>query len=271
MPDSPQTNSHAQRWTTGLLIGLPALVCVAAAPLWTWWLLVSAIAAVGLWELHGLLFPEPPPLRWKALSFAAGLLLPLGTFVWGPPGLHLALVCSLLAALTLMTLTSPFERPEISRTALFALAWLYVPYLFSFILLLGAAPQGRAQVAFVLAVIVAGDAGAYHTGLKIGRHKLFEKVSPKKTTEGALGGLFFSLLAGTALGTVFFKTLSIPHILGVSFCIAITGQIGDLIESMIKRSCGRKDSSGLLPGHGGVLDRLDSLLFAFPLMWFLLE
>ncbi len=99
---------------------------------------------------------------------------------------------------------------------------------------------------------------------------MYEAVSPKKTIEGALGGLFASVLVGMVYGTLFFKGIETWEILLLSGVLALLGQGGDLIESMIKRMAGRKDSSELLPGHGGILDRLDSLLFVIPATFFYL-
>lgn len=278
MPDSHNSRPHAPlsphalRWVTGVLIGLPVLACVAAGPRWCLCLLLMTALPVALWEFHGLVFREPLPLRWLAFSYSAGMSFPIGAF-WGASyGLNLVLFCYLFGAFFLMLVRSPRNPEELGRIAYLALAWLYLPYLLSYVILLSAAPDGRYWIIFVLCVIIAGDAGAYHTGIKFGRLKLFERVSPKKTIEGAAGGLLASIIAGTIVGLSLLDGVHHPaRILFFSFSIAITGQIGDLIESMIKRNCGKKDSSGLLPGHGGLLDRLDSLLFSFPLMWFLLQ
>ncbi|MHC1724647.1 MAG: phosphatidate cytidylyltransferase [Syntrophobacteraceae bacterium] len=271
MPGFNKLSSHALRWVTGLLIGVPVLACFVAGPSWIWFLLISAVAAIGLWEFHGLLFPEPLPANWRICSYMAGFLLPLGAYLQGLDGLNTALLVSIFAAFCLMMLSSPLAQDSIPRVALLSLAWLYLPFLLSFVLLVGMAPQGRFWILFVMAVVVTGDAGAYHTGMKFGRHKLYETVSPKKTIEGAIGGLVCSMLAGTIFGIIFLRNVPAASLLVLSCVVALTGQVGDLIESMIKRNSGKKDSSGLLPGHGGVLDRLDSLLFAFPVIWFLLK
>ena len=271
MSESPKLSSHQQRWLTGVFIGLPVLACIALGPSWGWYILVSCVATIGLWELHGLFFPVTLCAKWKVFSFAAGLYIPFAAFLWGSAGLSLALVACLFAAFSLTVFSSPLNSEEISRIAALVLCWLYVPYLLSYVLLIGAAPQGRFWILFVLAVIVAGDAGAFYTGLRMGRHKLHQIVSPKKTIEGAIGGLVFSVVTGSILGLIFFRNVPLFKLLFFGFLIAITGQIGDLIESMIKRNSGKKDSSSLLPGHGGILDRLDSHLFAFPVMWALLK
>jgi len=221
--------------------------------------------------MHGLLFQAPLSGIWQIFSFAAGLFLPLGAYLWGIAGLNFTLFISFFAALSLMMLSSPLDRDQIGRVGLLSFAWLYVPYFMSFVLLIGAAPQGRFWILFVLAVTVAGDVGAYHTGSRIGRRKLYQIVSPKKTIEGAIGGLFSSVVAGSAVGFIFLRNVPFATLLFFSLAVAVTGQIGDLIESMLKRNCGKKDSSALLPGHGGILDRLDSLIFSFPVMWALLQ
>lgn len=264
-------NSHSRRWITGIAIGVPVLACVAVGPPWSLWLLVSLVTQIGLWELHGLLFHVPLPAKWRFFSFASGLFIPLGAFLWGIIGLNFTLFVSFFAALSLMMISSPLDRDEIGKIALLSFAWLYLPYFISFVLLIMETSQGRYWIMFLLVVIVAGDAGAYYVGLLIGRHKLYQQVSPKKTIEGTIGGLFSSMLTGTVFGLIFLKNVPMLKIFLSSLTIAATGQVGDLIESMIKRNSGKKDSSGLLPGHGGLLDRLDSLIFAFPALWALLQ
>jgi phosphatidate cytidylyltransferase len=128
--------------------------------------------------------------------------------------------------------------------------------------------RGAAIVFLPVAVTWLGDSAAYFTGKAIGRHKLAPVISPKKTWEGAIGG--FVVTAGTALLYVELTrplvgwTMSTAAILGLGAVVAVAGQLGDLVESRFKRDCGVKDSSKLLPGHGGALDRVDSLLFAMP-------
>jgi phosphatidate cytidylyltransferase len=123
-------------------------------------------------------------------------------------------------------------------------------------------------VFFTAAVTWATDTGAYLTGVAIGRHKLFPQVSPKKTREGALGGLLAGAFAGwlCAQGFASFLTPLAGTVLG--FTGGIVGQLGDLVESLLKRDVGIKDSAELLPGHGGVLDRFDSLLFTVPVFYY---
>ncbi|APJ03168.1 phosphatidate cytidylyltransferase [Silvanigrella aquatica] len=121
-----------------------------------------------------------------------------------------------------------------------------------------------AQLYFCLATILMGDTGAYFIGSRFGKHKLIPKISPKKSVEGAAGGLFFSGI--TALLLNYFFNLPFPawYAILIGICMGIAGQIGDLMESAFKRAGGYKDSGNLLPGHGGFLDRIDSLILGIP-------
>lgn len=116
-------------------------------------------------------------------------------------------------------------------------------------------------------MVFMSDTGAFYFGRFFGRHKLYPSVSPGKTWEGAVGGLLFSLIP--AYGFALFVSLYRWNwrILILTLAISIAGQIGDLAESMLKRNCGVKDSGNILPGHGGILDRIDGLLFAIPLLY----
>jgi len=109
-----------------------------------------------------------------------------------------------------------------------------------------------------------GDSGAYYVGRRFGRHKMSPRISPNKTWEGLAGGTAATLAAAVALGSLLRVDLPWPVLLGVAVILAVAAPVGDLVESQFKRDTGVKDSSALLPGHGGLLDRTDSLLFAAP-------
>ena len=123
-------------------------------------------------------------------------------------------------------------------------------------------------LSFFFLVLMGSDTGAYYTGRALGRHKLAPKVSPGKTWEGAVGGMAASLLMAALARFWFFPELSLRAALPLAAAMNVLGVLGDLTESALKRGSGAKDAAKILPGHGGLLDRLDSLLFNAPLIYY---
>lgn len=130
---------------------------------------------------------------------------------------------------------------------------------------------GREAMLLLMLTIVISDSAQYYCGRAFGRVPLAPSISPKKTREGAIGGLLFGTGAMTLGGSWVFPDAPVPLLVLVSACVTVLGIVGDLFESMLKRSAGVKDSSHLIPGHGGVLDRIDSWLFAAPLYYAFLK
>lgn len=126
---------------------------------------------------------------------------------------------------------------------------------------------GREALLLLMITIVISDSAQFYTGRALGRRPLAPSISPKKTIEGAIGGLVFGTAAMVAGGRIVFPDAGVPMLVLVSASVAALGIVGDLFESLLKRSAGVKDSSALIPGHGGVLDRIDSWLFAAPLYY----
>ncbi len=260
--------SHKQRVATGLALAGPVALILGLAPLWTWTLLVISLSLVGLWEMEGLLFASPPPVMERTLFFFAGILLPACTWFFSGEGLLFSLSFMFFCAFAVLLFSGTQDAQGIHRLSLFGLSWLYIPFLLSHALLLGQTKDGRVWIFFILLVIFACDAGAYYTGKRFGRRKLYERVSPKKTVEGALGGLLLGLVVATVFALLVLKGIPLWKVMVLSIILGAVSQMGDLMESMIKRISGKKDSSAILPGHGGILDRLDSLVFTFPIACF---
>jgi phosphatidate cytidylyltransferase len=130
---------------------------------------------------------------------------------------------------------------------------------------------GAYLIISILASIWVGDSAAYYGGINLGRHKLFPRVSPKKSWEGAIFGFIFSVGAMILAKLIVLDFLNWPSVVIIGIIIGIIGQIGDLVESLLKRDAAVKDSSSIIPGHGGFLDRFDSLLFSAPAIWLYLK
>ncbi len=153
-------------------------------------------------------------------------------------------------------------------SAIAVLATMYVGMLAgSLIRLRNDFPVGPKLVFFLVLVVWLGDAGAYYTGKKFGKHKMSPRISPKKTIEGGIGGVVTSIITAVVIHFTFFPEIPLIHAIIVGIVLSIAGMIGDLAESMWKRSAAVKDSGTLIPGHGGFLDRFDSILFTAPILY----
>lgn len=164
-----------------------------------------------------------------------------------------------------------FRLPEITtvhhRIGWLCLGLFYLPFLFGHLLLLRFLPEGRAWIFLTLLVIMLCDTFAYFVGSNLGKRKLYPAVSPNKSIEGGIGGLVGSVMVVVLAGVTFLPQIGIWDGILVGLLLGVVGQLGDLFESLLKRACGVKDSGHIIPGHGGLLDRLDSLLFAFPVVY----
>jgi phosphatidate cytidylyltransferase len=260
---------HLHRWLTAA-VALPILaIIIALGPGWLLLILVVLVTAGGMMELLSLLVPETK--SWvRIVTVATSLLLPLATYWKGVLGLSTATVAVIFVALTIHLLLYAQQKAILQSLGAMVFAQLYIPFLLSHVLLLFQVPSGRRWIFFLFFVIFAGDTGAYYAGHRWGRHKLWPAVSPGKTVEGALGGLLSSLATSLLVGKLLLSLgeSGVSFLLSLGLVISSVGQMGDLMESMIKRVSKVKDASSILPGHGGLLDRLDSLIFAFPLTYY---
>ena len=278
---APTVYSHPwmKRVLTALVLIPVVLILVFLGPRWQWLftLAVAAVAALAAWEFMGLAghCGSKPP---RIAVLVAILALFAGNFEW--PGQLAALLGVLsLGLLVYCTFFRPVETMLADASAsIFCL--LYIGFTLIALPSLREESNGPSLVVFLLFVVWAGDTVALYVGRAWGRHKMAPTLSPNKTWEGALGSVAGSLLvtAGLlALAHLFVSQwnkvwLSYPEDLSywltLAFVVNVAAQVGDLAESALKRSAGVKDSGSLLPGHGGVLDRIDALLLAAPVLWY---
>ncbi len=234
-----------------------------------WQVLVALAAAAGAWEVCGM-FGGDRLDRMVGIGLA---WLVYGSFVRLPAWGLLALTAAVGAAF-LYVLFRPkasesgqMEAAAVRLTGLL-LAVVYVGLLFAYVGAMRGLASGSQWVVLLLSAVWLGDTGAYFAGRAAGRHKLYPIVSPKKTWEGAFGGLVASVVAGLVAAWWYLPGLGLEGVLLGVLPAAILGQLGDLAESVLKRSRGVKDSGSLLPGHGGILDRVDAVMFAAPVLYF---
>jgi len=251
--------------------------------------LISTLGLLSLWEFYGMLDHKDLP-NFKITAMLCGGVMLCGSFYYfsrvGPGHSYDFEMAVLLFFLLTVFARQMFERLRDDaplRTMAYTLfGLLYVLWLFNFITKIvyvlprspSGATTGQFYVLYLVAVTKFSDMGAYLTGSAIGRHPLIPHISPKKTWEGFLGALAFSLLASWGLVALMPGHLSVltqTHAIVLGLLLGFAAVIGDLAESIIKRSTGVKDSGNLLPGIGGALDLVDSLLFTAPLLFFYLR
>jgi phosphatidate cytidylyltransferase len=241
-------------------IAIPILIFIIG---WGHSLLVDGcflVLTIGaLIEYFAIVFPDDKSNQ--AIGIAFGIVLSLLIILAERVSIQLIIGPLLIVLFSIYLFMSGGLQDRLLRLAWTLLGGLYIGILFPQWILLFRLPHGRSLVFFVLSVIMSGDTCAYFVGRRFGRTKLAPVISPGKTMEGAIGYVFGSVLGGVIAGMFLTTGLLWIEIVVLSAVLSILGQLGDLFESWIKRVFTVKDSGTLLPGHGGLLDRLDSLVF----------
>ena len=258
---------HLKRWLTGIIIAPILIFPLFIEPRWPFHIVLALISLAGLLELFRL-HEHRAPLIIQGITYIVSSLLfltiLLGRIHYWPLVVVGWTFLPMIAGLFL------YSKPEALVTSVLAKSVFgpcYISLPLGMLALIDRYPRGNLWVLFLFVVVFAGDTGAFYLGRLLGKHKLSQTISPGKTWEGAIGGGLSTLFAGlwffhlTRLDSV--RVATVLLLLGVT----VAAQLGDLAESMLKRSHGKKDSGSVLPGHGGVLDRIDGLLFAIPILY----
>ncbi|MBL1085004.1 phosphatidate cytidylyltransferase [Streptomyces actinomycinicus] len=277
MPDAPQTPPAPQKKSAGrdlsaaIGVGVGLGVVIIASLFIQKAVFVGVIAVavvVGLWELTSRL-QERKSIKAPLVPLAVGgAAMVVAGYVRGAEGAWVAMALTALAVLV-WRMTEPPEGYLRDVTA-GVFAAFYVPFLATFVALMLTADDGPWRVLTFLLLTVVSDTGAYAVGWRFGRHKLAPRISPGKTREGLLGAVLFAMAAGALCMHFLIDDGTWWQGLLLGLAVAASATLGDLGESMIKRDLGIKDMGTLLPGHGGIMDRLDSLLPTAPVVWLLM-
>ncbi|MCP9944428.1 phosphatidate cytidylyltransferase [Streptomyces somaliensis] len=257
------------RAAIGVGVGLGAVIIASLFVQKALFVGVIAIAVVvGLWELTSRL-QERKGIRAPLVPLAVGgAAMVVAGYVRGAEGAWTAMVLTAFAVLVWRMAEAPEGYLKDVTAGVFAA--FYVPFLATFVSLMLAADDGPQRVLTFLLLTVVSDTGAYAVGWRFGRHKLAPRISPGKTREGLFGAIAFAMVAGVLCMGFLVEGGAWWQGLLLGLAVAVSATLGDLGESMIKRDLGIKDMGALLPGHGGIMDRLDSLLPTAPVVWLLL-
>ncbi|MGX5183155.1 phosphatidate cytidylyltransferase [Streptomyces avermitilis] len=277
MPDAPQPAPAPQKKSAGrdlgaaigVGVGLGVVIVASLFVVKAVFVGVIAVAVVvGLWELTSRL-EERKGIKAPLVPLAVGgAAMVVAGYVRGAEGAWVAMALTALAVLV-WRMTEPPEGYLRDVTA-GVFAAFYVPFLATFVAMMLTADDGPRRVLTFLLLTVVSDTGAYAIGWRFGKHRLAPRISPGKTREGLVGAVSFAMVAGALCMEFLIDGGSWWQGLVLGFAVAASATLGDLGESMIKRDLGIKDMGTLLPGHGGIMDRLDSLLPTAPVVWLLL-
>lgn len=256
---------HGKRLLSALILLPLFLLLVIYGGEGAFAIVVMGVAGISLWEFARLV--EKPPRALEVLALLGVIGLVGATYRGGVGWFALGVVLFLLLQLSSVVGRGGEMEASLRQAALFFLGVLYVAGPLSLAVALRGMPGGGRYILLACGIVWVGDTVAFYSGLSLGRHPLAPRLSPKKSVEGSVGGLVASMGAASILTRVlgiplgFFSSLLLGAVIGGA------GQMGDLTESMIKRAFQVKDTGRLIPGHGGMLDRIDSLLFALPVLY----
>jgi len=257
------------RVITGLGLAIAWLLLLFAGPYLLFCFVITAGGGVALYEFLRISSPEGER-KYIPSVIVLGIFPMLVASLWG----IWALTSSLFLALLLLIILTVAAYPSLGNGLVFiARNWLgifYIGFCSAHLILLRSFPRGIYWLLFLTAVTVFSDTGAYYVGRLLGKVKLYPALSPGKTRAGAVGGVLGGLLGGLVVAAIVFEDTNLVAIGLLSAILSIIGILGDLMESLIKRVSGVKDSGQILPGHGGLLDRCDSLLLTAPVLYYVL-
>ena len=251
---------------TGFMIAPVLIILIVWGPPFTLSFMVLVATFLGLREFYKLALPRSKKTE-RFIGIGLGLILNLLLACGHLDRTPFFLVLILLILLVLFMGTSENLAMTVTHVGLSLLGILYIGFLLSYVSLIRNLPNGKAWAMFLIITVWAGDIFAFSGGTLFGRHKLYPKISPNKSYEGLIGGIIGSIVLAMAFTLLFLPQVDKWVCMLLAIGIGIFGQIGDFSESMLKRSAQVKDSGGLIPGHGGMLDRIDSFLLSSPFLY----
>lgn len=252
-----------------LAIVLPTILYGGTIGFFVLGLAIVAIGSGELWNMFSKNNSFPGSFKWFLTAVYTLVFVALFYF-------PAAMTPILITGLFVLFMSGLFGVPDndlgMKWTAYSTFGLMYLPFLLSTFVQVRAVEETGLQWLFLTLVLTwSADSGAYFAGRFLGKNKLFERVSPKKTIEGVVGGVILSTIVSYFFCVTWLPMVPVVSAIVIGMVWALLSVVGDLVESMMKRAFGVKDSGNIMPGHGGVIDRLDSLLFTFPATWLFIQ
>jgi len=265
---------HLKRLITGIVSALLLALLISKGGPFLFAVFIGIACVLALWEYFRIVFDKKSRTELgliPLLGFITSSFIIWAAYINSFKTVWIIIILNLMVSALISLQQSENNSYVFDIVAKQVMGIIYIPLLFSHVILIRNGIDGIVWIYFLVFIVFLGDTGAFYVGSYFGRHKLSPIISPNKTIEGALGGIAANLCVG-----VFFKYFFIPQlpwVLGLLFFLSlgVVGQVGDLFESKLKRDSNIKDSGSLLPGHGGILDRIDALLFAAPVAYLFKE
>jgi len=272
VPAAARASSRYAREITAAILSPVAIWIIGWAPNPVFDAVIGLIASLALYEF--LVLGRRKGFHIPIAICIAAMLFIVAAFILEPISVEMGVFLTLLVIPGTYIFSNGSLDDALPSSGIAVLATLYVGMLGgSLVRLHNDFAEGPKLIFFLVLVVWLGDAGAYYCGKTFGRHKMSPRISPKKTVEGGIGGAATSVITAVVCHFTFFKAFPLLHAIIAGVILSISGMIGDLAESMWKRSAAVKDSGTLIPGHGGFLDRFDSIFYTAPILysyWFLI-
>ncbi|MDY0222733.1 MAG: phosphatidate cytidylyltransferase [Desulfobacterium sp.] len=263
---------HLKRWITALILVPVLFLILLKGPALAFTLVVILVTFSGLNEYLAIVTAardssgsHKTPIPLLILTHVMGAAIICAAHSAGAGGALAMVAVNLLIVALVVVLTFSQDSTMFTFALKQIMGIVYLPLFLSFLVLMRNSHQGAVWVIWTFLIVAASDTGAFYVGTHFGRHKLAPRVSPNKSVEGSVAGILAAIVVGVVFDLLFIENVSLLQAASFSALAAAVGQVGDLFESALKRRGGIKDSGSILPGHGGILDRIDGLIFALPL------
>lgn len=267
MKVTPGVKDGLKRIITGA-ISIPTFVLLVLYTSVVWFLgLVLLTLLLALWEYYSMTLPSGDK-GFKVFGIVLGGWVPLGVWWMGPQVIPWLLTLTVFLLFVYRLFYHPHLASLPSSIGISLLGVTYIGLLPSHLVLIRGLESGEGWVLFLFSVVWGNDAFAYWIGKGLGRHRLSPVVSPCKTIEGAVGGLLGGVFVALLFSHLFLQEVTLQEASLLAISLGVLSQLGDLFESLLKRASGVKDSGGIIPGHGGVLDRIDSAIAPIPFLYY---